>query len=189
MAVFTALYDANVLYSVGITDISIRLARTDLFRLRWSNHIQEEWMRNLLDKRPDIDRTSLEQRRQNMDRAVPQALVTGYEELAKGLELPDAGDRHVLAAAIVGRADVIVTFNQKDFPVRYLAQFGLECQHPDEFLNHQRNLDETRFIEVIREARSDLTNPELNPDEYIERLRANQLPIIAGEIEKVKGLI
>ena len=43
-------------------------------------------------------------------------LVTGFEELIEGLELPDRKDRHVLAAAVRSGADVIVTQNLKDFP-------------------------------------------------------------------------
>jgi len=60
--------------------------------------------------------------------------VTGYEDLIPGLHLPDPGDRHVLAAAIRGRADVIVTMNLKDFPDAVLNSFGIEAQHPDEFI-------------------------------------------------------
>ena len=53
------------------------------------------------------------------------------------LTLPDPNDRHVLAAAIVGRCDVIVTQNLKDFPEAALAHFEIEAQHPDEFIcNH-----------------------------------------------------
>jgi len=50
-----------------------------------------------------------------MNSAVPDSLVTGYEQLVEFLELKDADDRHVLAAAIRSNADSIVTFNQKDF--------------------------------------------------------------------------
>jgi len=51
-----------------------------------------------------------------MDRVVPDCLVTGHEPLIDGLELPDPEDRHVLAAAIRGNADAIITMNLKDFP-------------------------------------------------------------------------
>ena len=51
-----------------------------------------------------------------MDRHFPDALVVGFEPLIDGLTLPDADDRHVLAAAIRGQADVIITQNLKDFP-------------------------------------------------------------------------
>ena len=78
-----------------------------------------------------------------MDVAIPEALVTGYEQLIEGLDLPDPRDRHVLAAAIIGRADVIVTFNLVDFPPEYLLAFDLEALHPDEFLNHQLTLNES----------------------------------------------
>jgi len=69
-----------------------------------------------------------------MDQHATDALVTGYEELIDGLHLPDPDDRHVLAAAIRGRADVIVTCNLKDFPAGALKSYGIEAQHPDEFL-------------------------------------------------------
>ena len=70
-----------------------------------------------------------------MNQAVPDALVSGYEDLIDGLTLPDADDRHVLAAAIRCGASVIVTFNERDFPKDLLAAYGVEVQHPDEFID------------------------------------------------------
>ncbi len=49
------------------------------------------------------------------------------------LTLPDPDDRHVLAAAIFGRCDAIVTQNLKDFPPESLSPFGIESQHPEDF--------------------------------------------------------
>jgi hypothetical protein len=60
--------------------------------------------------------------------------VTGYEDLVASIALPDTGDCHVLAAAIAGGCDVIVTQNLKHFPLDVLAAYGIEAQHPDEFL-------------------------------------------------------
>jgi hypothetical protein len=51
-----------------------------------------------------------------MDAALPGAMVEHFEHRIPGLTLPDADDRHVLAAAIEAGADVIVTFNTRDFP-------------------------------------------------------------------------
>jgi hypothetical protein len=68
--------------------------------------IHEEWIRNLLLKRPDLSRKKLEWLRDMMIEAVPDSLVTGYEPAIDGLELPDPDDRHVLAAALRANADV-----------------------------------------------------------------------------------
>jgi hypothetical protein len=48
--------------------------------------------------------------------------------------LPDENDRHVLAAAIAGSADMIVTLNARDFPRDYLRQEGLDRIDPDALL-------------------------------------------------------
>jgi PIN domain len=73
--------------------------------------------------------------------AVRDCLVTGYEPLIGGLVLPDPDDRHVLAAAIRARAQVIVTNNLKDFPADRLAQWDIEPKSPDEFISDQIDLD------------------------------------------------
>jgi hypothetical protein len=137
MSSYTALLDANVLYPAPVRDLLLQLAVTDVYKARWTADIHREWIENLLENEPHCDRAKLERTRDLMDSNTRDALVTGYESLIPTLQLPDPNDRHVLAAAIVGRCDVIVTANLKDFPYAVLVPFGIEAQHPDEFLcNH-----------------------------------------------------
>src|SRR5688572_858510 len=125
MLAFTALYDACVRYPAPLRDFLLRLASTEICDARWTGRIHEEWWNALLKVRKNLDRATLERTRDLMNRSLPNCLVTDYESLIKGLALPDAGDRHVVAAAIRARADIIVTFNLVDFPNSYLAQFGI----------------------------------------------------------------
>jgi predicted nucleic acid-binding protein len=116
MSTYPALLDANVLYPAPVRDILIQLAVTDIFHAKWTADIHEEWIRSLLRDQPQRDRAVLERTRDLMDKAVDDCLVTGYRALIPSLDLPDPDDRHVLAAAIAGRCDVIVTQNLRDFP-------------------------------------------------------------------------
>ncbi len=186
---FTALLDANILYSMPVTDIVLELAATGLFRARWTDDIHDEWMRNIISDRPDLPEEQIRRRRSRMDDAIPQARVTGYSQLIDRLSLPDPYDRHVLAAAIVGRVDVIVSYNIRDFPEKELSPYGIEVQHPDEFLNHQRTLNETLFITCVKTIRERLSKPKYDPEGYIQNLRSCQLQVVAGELDKVKALI
>ena len=121
MSSYTALFDANVLYPAPVRDILMQLAVTDLVRAKWTADIHEEWITALLESQPHRRRADLERTRSLMDSAVRDCLVMGYAGLIPSLSLPDPDDRHVLAAAIVGRCDVIVTRNLKDFPNAALA--------------------------------------------------------------------
>lgn len=116
MSHFTALLDANVLYPAPLRDLFLQLAVTDLFKAKWTADIHREWIEALMRNEPECGRAALERTRVLMDTATRDSLVTGYEALIDTLTLPDPDDRHVLAAAIVGRCDVIVTQNLKDFP-------------------------------------------------------------------------
>ena len=113
----------------------MQLATAELFRAKWTAAIHDEWMRNLLFDRPDLTRERLERTRSLMDENAPDCLVEGYEHLIPQVTLPDADDRHVVAAAIHARADAIVTFNLKDFPAAELVRFNLEAIHPDDFIS------------------------------------------------------
>jgi hypothetical protein len=88
-----------VLYPAPLRDFLIRLGLSGRFRARWSAQIHDEWKRNLLLNRDDLTAEQLNRTSALMDRAIPDALVTGHEELIAGLTLPDVDDRHVLAAA------------------------------------------------------------------------------------------
>jgi predicted nucleic acid-binding protein len=129
----------------------MHLAMTGLVRARWSDGVHKEWMTALLRNRPDLSREKLERTRMLMDKHAEDALVTGYEDLIDGLHLPDPDDRHVLAAAIRGRADVIVTVNVRDFPEEALEPVGIEAQHPDEFIAHLIDLAPGVVIEPRRD--------------------------------------
>jgi len=96
MPPFTAFLDANVLYPAELRSFLMFLAVPGIFRARWSDDVHEEWISNLLERRPDLTRAQLERTRQLMDKHAPDALVTGYRQLVPALTLPDPNDRHVL---------------------------------------------------------------------------------------------
>jgi hypothetical protein len=75
----------------------------------------------------------------------------GFEPLIDGLNLPDQDDRHVLAAAICGRAQTIVTANLKDFPAESLQPFGIEALGPDDFLQDVLDLEPLVVRKAIRD--------------------------------------
>jgi predicted nucleic acid-binding protein len=153
----------------------MNLTNTDLFRPKWSRAVQDEWIRNLLQNRPDLKREQLERTRDLMDRHAPDALVTGYEDLIEGLQLPDSDDRHVLAAAIRGRADVIITENLKDFPAEILRTFDIEAQHPDDFVVHLLDLAPGVVCRAADHHRQTLKSPPKTIKAYLDTLEAQGL--------------
>ena len=117
-----------------------------------------------------------------MNLAIPDGLVIGHETLIAGLTLPDADDRHVLAAAIRCNASVIVTFNEKDFPASALAPYGIEAQHPDLFIDNLFDLDQAAVIAAAQRQRAQLKNPPLDVDRYLAVL------LRQGLVQTVKAL-
>ncbi|KRC77801.1 toxin-antitoxin system, toxin component, PIN family protein [Achromobacter sp. Root83] len=179
---FTAIYDACVLYPAPLRDFLMWLGLSGRFRARWSAQIHDEWKRNLLLNRPDLAPEQLDRTSALMDRAIPDGLVTGHESLIDGLNLPDPDDCHVLAAAIRCSASVIVTFNQKDFPAAALAPFGIEVQHPDEFIENLLDLDQAAVVSAAQRQRAQLKNPAMDVDRYLDAL------LRQGLVQTVKAL-
>lgn len=175
MAGFTAFYDANVLYPAELRNLLMHLALIGLFRAKWSADVHEEWISSLVKKRPDLTLDKLERTRILMDQHAVDALVTGYEDLIPGLQLPDPDDRHVLAAAIRGHADVIVTINLRDFPSDTIGPFGIEAQHPDEFILHLLDLAPGAVVAAAENHRQSLKNPPKTVSEYLETLERQGL--------------
>ena len=171
----TAVYDANILYPAPLRDLFIRLAQAGLVRARWTETIHDEWLRNVLKDNPQLSPERLSRTRTLMNEAVRDCLVTGYEELIESLALPDPDDRHVLAAAIRADAEVIVTFNLKDFPRATLAQFNIEAQHPDDFLVGLLDLAPVAVCGVVKAQRDSLRNPPRTVEELLATFEAQGL--------------
>jgi len=167
----------------------MQLAVTDLYRARWTADIHREWIDALLRNEPHRERATLERTRDQMNRHTRDSLITGYEPLIPSLALPDPNDRHVLAAAIVGRCDVIVTRNQRDFPSSALAPYGIETQDPDAFLCNHLNLAPGTFCGAIAKVRARLKNPPYQVDEYLAILTRQGLVATAAELKPFANLL
>lgn len=102
-------------------------------------------------------------------------LVQGYEALIEQVVLPDPNDRHVLAAAIVANANVIVTFNLKDFSEHILRQYGTQAQHPDLFISGLLKKSPEIVCKAVRRHRVSLKNPPKSVGEYVATLREQGL--------------
>jgi hypothetical protein len=167
----------------------MRLALEDIYMARWTNQIHKEWIRNLLENRSDLNRAQLERTRDLMNQHVRDCLVTDYEDLIPSLTLPDPDDRHVLAAAIKANADVIVTFNLVDFPDQVLSKYGMEAQHPDDFLVHQFDLSPASVCRAVKKQRDALKNPAKSVDELLDILSHQQLPLIVSRLRGFAAML
>lgn len=162
-----AFLDASVLYPVSLRNLLMRLTIADLYQARWSPHVHDEWVRAVARDNPAVPITRLHELREAMDEHAEDSLVTGYENLIASLTLPDPDDRHVLAAAIVAHADVIVTRNLRDFPPEVLDRYDIEAQHPDEFILHLLDLAPVAVVVAVRNQQARLNKPPVPMPELL----------------------
>lgn len=182
-----AVYDSCVLYPAPLRDLLMWLAISDLFQAKWSEAIHDEWIRNVLKNRPDLTLEQLERTRQLMNAKVPDCLVTGYEPMIENLVLPDPDDRHVLAAAICARADVIVTFNLKDFPLAALKQHQIVAQAPDDFISGLIEQSPEAVMNVVRKHHESLVRPPKTWEKYLQTLRNQRLIRTVERLEQLRS--
>jgi predicted nucleic acid-binding protein len=142
--------DACVLVPMALCDLLLRLAEEPaVYRPLWSEQILTEMARALKAK---LHRSTEEVawRRNQMKDAFPEAMVTIPSSLLKAVEcIPDEGDRHVLAAAVVAQANTIVTQNTRHFPKDRCEKYGVLCLTPDDFLIDQYHLHSQLVLDKL----------------------------------------
>lgn len=185
---FVVILDANVLFPFRMRDVLLRFYQAGLFRGRWSQTILDEWTKNLLQLRPELA-DSIQAQLVKIQEHFPEALVTGYEQLIKALELPDPDDRHVLAAAIVSGAQHIVTQNLSDFPADVLAKFDIEAIDADEFLSRTFDLYPGDSLAALQGMRRSYKKPPYSPSEFVLDLTAKGMPKLAARVRQHRELL
>jgi hypothetical protein len=117
-----------------------------------------------------------------MNEAVRDCLVSGHESLIEGLKLPDAKDRHVLAAAIKSGAQVIVTRNLRHFPASDLEPWDIEAKSPDAFVQDQVGINARPVAASVRQIADSRINPPESVEDVLSQLERD------GLVESVAAL-
>jgi predicted nucleic acid-binding protein len=141
--------DTCVIYPDALRDILLGTAARGAFEPLWSDRVLEEWARAARKKGAEDQARLIALAMQTQ---FPRAMVSGWEATATRLILPDPDDVHVLAAAITGHADAIVTFNAQDFPRHVLAAEGLQRRDPDGLLWELWSHDPAPVTEAVTQA-------------------------------------
>jgi hypothetical protein len=157
---------------------------------KWTTKIEEEWICSLENDRPDL-KGRLGSRRDDMREAVPDWEISeaAWISIAGSLKLPDPNDVHVLAAAIAGHADCIVTRNHQDFPGSILAAHGINVIDPDQFIVNQWDLENVPVMAAFKGMRARRKKPTENVEDFARTLERNGLPVTAQKIREAAALI
>lgn len=182
---YTALLDACVLVPITLADTLLRLAERELYRPLWSDRILGEAADAIVEIHPDLAPDLVAKRFAAMNDTFEDACVEGWELLEATLSLPDPDDRHVLAAAMRGRADAIVTANVRDFPDELLEPLGIAAVEPDDFLLDQLDLAPRIVLDALREQAAHTRNPPLTPTDLLARLARAGAPAFADEASRM----
>ncbi|MFB2532285.1 RSP_2648 family PIN domain-containing protein [Paracoccus sp. p4-l81] len=181
-----ALLDACVLYPTILREILIGAAQAGLYRPLWSARLFEEWARAAARHSP-ADEAIARGDIALIRAAFPQAEVAAAPGLEARLHLPDLNDIHVLAAAIAGSADLIVTFNARDFPRGVLAAEGLARQDPDAFLMDLWLADPPALEGVVAQVRA-RTEAISGRDQPLRALlKRARLPRLGKALDPARG--
>jgi hypothetical protein len=179
-----AVYDACVLYPFHLRNVLIQCAVDGLVEARWTDDIHAEWMRNLAGSSSGTTLKRLQGTRDLMKAVLPDAEVAGYQGLVPGLSLPDPDDRHVLAAAIAGKASLVVTWNLKHFPGAALHPHGVAAVSPDDFLVSLHSTYRNGMIASVKGARQNLRKTQPSVEEFIDALEAQGLKTFSAILRR-----
>ncbi|KFI47915.1 PIN domain-containing protein [Bifidobacterium biavatii] len=176
--------DANIFVVKWVNDVILSLGDAALCELSWSRRVLDE-ARDPLKRLCMLDDDAITRYFQAMNRAFPQAMTDGWEPLEDTVVLPDPDDRHVVAAARQAGAELIVTFNIKDFPSSALNGIGLAAVTPDAFLT--RLIDEypEETLRVVTMLVSSKKRPPRTMQEEIQHLANTGCPLFASRVQSL----
>lgn len=181
MAAFPAFLDTCAIYCGYLCDTLLRLAEAGSYRPLWSVGVLDELRRNLVGNAGVSDEAAAH-RISQMRESFPDAEVRGYESLAESMTC-DPKDRHVLAAAVRGGAEVLVT----DFPVAATAPYDIVVVNPDEFLLDQLDLYPGATLAALRAQAASYKSPAMSIEDLLGRLAASGVARFASEARRHLG--
>lgn len=181
MKAVSVIVDSCVIFPMPLCDTLLCAAEAELYCVHFSQEILDGATRNLV-KKGRMTEFKAARFQEMIKNTFPEAMVEVPASLVEAMT-NHPGDRHVLAAAIIANAKIIVTDNLKHFPKKALEPYGIEAQHPDVFLTQLFDNDPESMVEVIRQQAEELKNPPQTVAEIIEKLeKNNRVPEFASRV-------
>ena len=174
--------DSCVWHSAFVRHALRHLALAELLELRWTELIEQEWIRSVRSVRPNIALSDLEQARDRFRLEFPSGLVTPKTSTPVPAHLPDPSDAHVIRAAVSCGAPLICTVDRKGFPSHLLRPIGIAAITPDELMLRLLRAHPKASVAAIETHRIALTAPPLTRHEYAISLRRCGLPASAAQL-------
>lgn len=171
------LIDACVLFPTVLRELVLDAAAAGAFHPLWSPRILDEWQR-AARRYSELDAEIAASEIAMAKFRFPEAMVAVSDATEARLSLPDPDDLHVLAAAIDGGADALLTLNTKDFPTNTLSGEGILRRHPDEFLLelfHADPVQMTATVEAVLARAADHGIDTSNPRKILKKARLPRL--------------
>lgn len=180
------LIDACVLFPTVLREIVLNYAVTGGFQPLWSMRILEEW-RRAAARSGVADGVIAEGEIALVKANFAGAMVTVDPATEARLNLPDPDDAHVLAAAVDGQADELLTLNTKDFPTRTLSAEGILRRHPDEFLLEAYHADPDAMEQVVDGVLARAMSYGIDTSDRRKLLKKARLPRLAKALDRSLG--
>ncbi|RZW07902.1 MAG: PIN domain-containing protein [Rhodobacteraceae bacterium] len=177
------LIDACVLYPTFLRELITEWAATGGFTPLWSDRILEEWRRAAARNGP-ADQRIAEAEIAALSARFPAAIVAVDARTEAALHLPDPDDNHVLAAAIDGGADELLTLNVRDFPTNALAAHDLMRRHPDEFLLEAFHAEPDRIGAIVETALHRAASVGIDTSNRRALLKRARVPRLAKALDQ-----
>ncbi|MCL1923899.1 MAG: PIN domain-containing protein [Propionibacteriaceae bacterium] len=175
--------DACVFVPIHLINVLLTAAEKKIFLPHWSPRVAEEAVRAIKRIRPDLADGLVHNRFLTMQRAFPNASMSGSSEVPNQHLFPDPDDIHVIASAMAADISTIVTANVRDFPARLIESLGVTVVTPDELLlsllaNHQ-----SEMIQVIIDVADSLQSPPQTAQNVLTALEAAGVPRFVATIK------
>jgi predicted nucleic acid-binding protein len=154
-----------------LCDTLLRAAEAKLYKLHFSQEILDGATRNLI-KNEVMSEAKAAYFEAQIKTSFPKSLVEVPAQLIAAMT-NDPNDRHVVAAAVMANAKIIVTDNIDDFPAEALETWGIEVLHPDDFLVELDEQHSGKLIEILREQSEKLKNPPITILDLLDKLEKN----------------
>lgn len=178
------LLDACVLYPTVLRELVTGWAEVGGFEPLWSERILDEW-RRAAARNGALDATIAEGEIALLKARFPDAMVQVRPETVQQLDLPDPDDNHVLAAAIDGGAQELLTLNVRDFPMHTLGRHDMIRRHPDVFMYEAMHTQPDKVYALVEEVLGRAASYGINTENRRAILKRAKLPRFAKALDQL----